>query len=78
MIVLTEAIVFNMAFNMTRYDQLCSTSAFLVLCPLQLICPMSRHKGRACLGEVITHFMPIQTPMSLIERHSHAFFLRDQ
>ena len=73
MMVLTEAIV------LWPYDELC-TSAFLILCPLQLICPMSRHKGRACLGEVRTHFMTIQTPISLIERNSHAyaFFLRNQ
>lgn len=33
-------------------------------CPPRLVCPLSRQKGRACLTEVMTHFIPIQTPMS--------------
>ena len=37
----------------------------MILSPPRLVCPQSRHKGRACLREVVTHFMPIQTPMSL-------------
>lgn len=46
------------------------TSALWILCPLRLACPLLRHKGRVCVGEVMTQFMPIQTPLSLNATHA--------
>ena len=51
---------------LTRYDKLWGRIlACLILCRLWLVCLLSQHKGCACCREVMTHFMPIQTPMCL-------------
>ena len=51
---------------LTRYDQHWGrASARLILYPPRLVCPPSRHKGRASLREAMTHFMLILTPTSL-------------